>query len=271
MKNPGGFLHAVFPHRVPMPSLEPMTSHDAESTTFTKRVGDPEAALAEAAGLRWLREATGAVVRVVEATEQAITTERVEPAQPTAQAARAFGAELARMHKAGAEAFGAPPAGWEGKNFIGTVEQACEPTDHWGEFYAHQRVLPFAERAGLEKAELNAVADACEAIAATDFDVTPARIHGDLWAGNVLFGSQGAVMIDPAAHGGHPHTDLGMLALFGAPYLDDIFAGYGAPEDIDTWIPMHQLHPLAVHAMTHGPAYNAPLARAARHTLKVLG
>ena len=70
-------------------------------------------------------------------------------------------------------------------------------------------------------------------------------------------------MIDPAAHGGHPHTDLGMLALFGAPYIEEIFRGYGAPKDIETWIPMHQLHPLAVHALTHGSAYNRPLERAA--------
>ena len=241
------------------------------AATFTKRVRDHDAARAEAAGLKWLREASDAVVKVVEATDHSITTERVEPARATAEAARQFGRELARVHAAGADAFGAPPVGWEGKNFIGTVEQACEPTDDWGEFYVEQRVLPFARGASLSAAEMDALEEACRLIRETDFDVEPARIHGDLWAGNVLFGANGAVMIDPAAHGGHPHTDLAMLALFGAPYLEEILAGYGAPKDIDTWIPMHQLHPLAVHAMTHGPAYNAPLARAARDTCEVLG
>ena len=33
-------------------------------------------------------------------------------------------------------------------------------------------------------------------------------------------------LIDPAAHGGHRETDLAMLALFGAPFLDRILAAY---------------------------------------------
>ena len=36
----------------------------------------------------------------------------------------------------------------------------------------------------------------------------------------------GGVLIDPAAHGGHRETDLAMLALFGAPHLEEILAGY---------------------------------------------
>ena len=131
-------------------------------------------------------------------------------------------------------------------------------------------MLPFAELAGISSAQLDLVRRACDAIAAHSWDVVPARIHGDLWAGNLLFGSDGGIMIDPAAHGGHPHTDLGMLALFGAPYLEEIFQGYGAPKDIENWIPMHQLHPLAVHALTHGASYNRPLERAAAATLEAL-
>ena len=131
-------------------------------------------------------------------------------------------------------------------------------------------MLPFAELAGISAAQLDLVRRACDAIAARSWDVAPARIHGDLWAGNLLFGADGGIMIDPAAHGGHPHTDLGMLALFGAPYLEEIFRGYGAPKDIEKWIPMHQLHPLAVHALTHGASYNRPLERAAAATLEAL-
>lgn len=238
--------------------------------TFSKRVRDEDQAGAEAAGLRWLAEATDAVVTVVRADGKEIVTERIDEVAPTPEAARKFGAELARMHRAGAAAFGSAPEGWEGKNFIGTIEQECTPTDDWGEFYTQQRVLPFAEPAGISTAQRDLVKRACDAIAARSWDVAPARIHGDLWAGNLLFDAQGGIMIDPAAHGGHPHTDLGMLALFGAPYIEEIFRGYGAPQDIETWIPMHQLHPLAVHALTHGSAYNRPLERAALATLEAL-
>ncbi|MEX3517016.1 fructosamine kinase family protein [Corynebacterium camporealensis] len=238
---------------------------------FRKTTSRPDQAGAEAAGLEWLGEATHAVVQVLELEDYQIGTEKVREVAPTADAAREFGAELARMHAAGAPAFGAPPEGWEGKNFIGRVEQACEPTDDWGEFYAEQRVLPFAREARMTPEQLELVEKACELIKAQSWDVKPSRIHGDLWAGNLLFGEHGGVMIDPAAHGGHPHTDLGMLALFGAPYLDEIFEGYGAPADIDDWIPLHQLHPLAVHSLTHGSAYHRSLAQAAKATIDLLG
>ena len=45
---------------------------------------------------------------------------------------------------------------------------------------------------------------------------TPARLHGDLWAGNRLVGTDGHNwLIDPAAHGSHREFDLGMMQLFG--------------------------------------------------------
>jgi fructosamine-3-kinase len=57
--------------------------------------------------------------------------------------------------------------------------------------------------------------------AAGDFDNAdgPVRLHGDLWTGNVMWTSDGAVLVDPAAHGGQRETDLAMLALFGGGYV----------------------------------------------------
>lgn len=236
---------------------------------YTKSVARADQAGAEAAGLRWLAAARkDVVVEVAGLTDSTISTRRVAQARPSAAAARAFGEALQQVHQAGAPAFGAPPEGWEGANFIGRVEQPCEPCESWGEFYAEQRVVPFIE--GLPEGLRDSVYMAAEAIAAVDWDVEPARIHGDLWAGNVLFQENTAVMIDPAAHGGHPWTDLAMLELFGTPYYDEILRGYGAGEEYRKWVPMHQLHPLAVHSMTHGPAYYAPLEQAARATLEAL-
>ncbi len=63
------------------------------------------------------------------------------------------------------------------------------------------------------------------AAGAYDDDRPPARIHGDLWSGNVVFTSLAAVLIDPAAHGGHGLTDLAMLDLFGCPYLEQVLHG----------------------------------------------
>ena len=44
----------------------------------------------------------------------------------------------------------------------------------------------------------------------------PARLHGDLWGGNLLVDESGApCLIDPAVYGGHREMDLAMMRLFG--------------------------------------------------------
>ncbi len=233
---------------------------------------------AEAAGIRWLAETGGArVAAVVEVSPGRIELERIEHAAATARASHDFGRDLARTHAAGANTFGAAPDGWDGPLFIGRREMPRTVSTSWGEFYAVGRVLPFAEAAlaarNLTEAEFRVVRDACDAVATGCFDddAPPSRIHGDLWGGNVLSGPQGVVMIDPAAHGGHPETDLAMLALFGAPHLTQIVAGYESVAPLLTgWrkrIPVHQLHPLAVHAAGHGRSYGVELTAAARATL----
>ncbi|NEW37167.1 fructosamine kinase, partial [Nocardia cyriacigeorgica] len=77
----------------------------------------------------------------------------------------------------------------------------------------------------------------------------------------------------PAAHGGHRETDLAMLALFGCQYLDRIIDGYQSRHRLaDGWqerVPLHQLHPLAVHAAGYGPGYGQALHRAALDTLRL--
>ena len=233
---------------------------------------------AEASGLRWLARAGGArVAEVIDVSAAHIELERIEPARPTADAARGFGRDLARTHLAGAPRFGSPPEGWDGPLFIGRREMPRDTADAWGAFYAEGRVLPFLEPAlaagHLSSDEAALVREACATIAdgAFDDDAAPARIHGDLWAGNLLFDARGAVLIDPAAHGGHAETDLAMLALFGAPHLDAILDGYQEVSPLlHGWqdrVPVHQLHPLAVHAAGHGRSYGVELAAAARTTL----
>ena len=233
---------------------------------------------AEAAGLRWLEAAGGArVVHVIDVGPGRIELERVAHAAPTREAAADFGVALARTHAAGAESFGAPPQGWDGPLFIGRRELPRVTGDAWGTFYSRARVEPYlapAVAAGHLTADEEAlVRRACDVVAAGAFDdgAPPARIHGDLWAGNLLFDAHGAVLIDPAAHGGHAETDLAMLSLFGAPHLEKILAAYEEEASLsEGWrerVPVHQLHPLAVHAAGHGRGYGVALADAAQATL----
>ena len=237
---------------------------------------------AEAAGLAWLAEAGGAaVVRVEAVAPGRIVLERLTPAPPTREAAQAFGAALAVTHAAGAAAFGVPPADYAGATYLGNQALATRPEGwpEWGAFYAGERVLPYARRAA-ERGHLGGdafrlVERACERIAAGDLDddEPPARLHGDLWNGNVQWTRRGAVLIDPAAHGGHRETDLAMLDLFGCPYLGDVVRAYEEAAPLkDGWrdrLPLHQLHPLAVHAASHGASYAGPLAAAARATIEL--
>lgn len=235
----------------------------------------------EAEGLRWLAAAGGArVARVASVADDRIALERVAEAPPTRDAATAFGAALAATHEAGAEAFGSPPPGWEGHIFIGRRPQPARPTATWGAFYAAQRVEPFVplavEAGNLAASGADVVRRACAVIAdgAFDDDEPPARLHGDLWAGNVLWSHDGVVLIDPAAHGGHRETDLAMLALFGCPFLERILAAYDRARPLrEGWrerVPLHQLHPLAVHAAGHGPSYGRALVDAAEQTLALV-
>jgi fructosamine-3-kinase len=102
-------------------------------------------------------------------------------------------------------------------------------------------------------------------------DEPPARIHGDLWSGNLLWGRKRAWLVDPAAHAGHRETDLAMLELFGAPQLERILAAYDETAPLADGrrerVPLHQLHPLLVHVVLFGESYRGQALAAARSVL----
>ncbi|HEY1466617.1 MAG TPA: fructosamine kinase family protein [Acidimicrobiales bacterium] len=236
---------------------------------------------AEASGLRWLDEAAaegGAPVpEVVESTEARLVLQWIEPGRPTAGAAERFGRELARTHRCGAPSFG---ASWAGA--IGPLALDNRPVEpgaghRWGSFYGARRVAPFLRLAidagSIVEGDRRAVEQVIDRIAElAGPDEDPARVHGDLWGGNLVWGAEDRVwLVDPAAHGGHRETDLAMLALFGAPHLDRILDAYNeewalAPGHQDR-VPLHQLHPLLVHAALFGPSYGARAGAAARRLL----
>ncbi|MEV0167207.1 fructosamine-3-kinase [Nonomuraea fuscirosea] len=233
---------------------------------FAKNGTASEVFAAEAAGLRWLGEAI-AVPEVIEVGPDRLVLSWVRQEPPSAGAAERFGRALARLHRAGAESFGAP---WPG--FIAELPMDNSPASDWPSFYGERRVLPFLRLARLPAADVALVERVVDRLAEVSGPAEgPARIHGDLWSGNVLWSGGGGVLIDPAAHGGHRETDLAMLDLFGLPYLDRMLGAYREEwPPAEGWrerVPLHQLHPLLVHVVLYGGGYRESLMNAVRRVL----
>lgn len=229
----------------------------------------------EAAGLRWLAEATPdggvATPEVLAVDHDVLILGWVESVRPGAEAAGAFGRALAATHRAGAPCFGLDDDG-----YIGRLPLLNRTLPTWAEFWAERRIAPYLKVLRDKDMVTAEEAATIEAAVAKGGEIVPveppARLHGDLWNGNVLWaGDDRVVVVDPAAHGGHREVDLAMLALFGLPQLPQVMAAYDEAYPLaDGWedrLGFHQLFPLLVHACLFGGQYAARAARVASRYL----
>jgi fructosamine-3-kinase len=242
-----------------------------------KRHSHPRAVLSEVSSLNWLADTSAVRVPTVFGSDESwLIMERVVEGQPGVGPAEALGRQLAELHRAGAPAFGAAPPGGPVDAWIGNAPMRNEPGTSWPFWYAEHRIQPYLRQAvdggTLEWTSARVIGEVCERIEElAGPPEPPARLHGDLWSGNVLCSGNGAWLIDPAAHGGHRETDLAMLNLFGCPHLDRILAAYDEHAPLAAgWrarVPLHQLFPLLVHAVLFGWSYAAQATAAARAAL----
>ena len=218
---------------------------------------------AEAHGLAWLAEA-GALrlprVLAVGDDPAFLALEMLRPGRRVADFDARLGRGLAVLHRAGAPGFGL-----DRDNFIATLPQRNRGVaTSWASFYAAERLVPQVRLAidrGRGPAGWGAAFEALHARlpALAGEAEPPARLHGDLWWGNLCVDEAGLpALIDPAVYGGHREVDLAMLALFG-PVSDALLGGYGEIYPLAAgWrerVALWQLYPLLVHVNLFGGSY----------------
>lgn len=233
---------------------------------------------AEARGLAWLAEAGALRIPQVVAVAapdddvQFLVLELIRRGRPARSFDEELGRGLAALHRCEAPGFGL-----DQDNFIGRLPQSNRPASaaaSWAAFYRERRLevqLRLAADGGLASTEMKL--GFTRLFAALDALVgpaePPARLHGDLWGGNLMCDAGGApCLIDPAVYGGHREIDLAMMRLFGG-FGTRVFSAYAEAwplsEGHQQRVDLYQLYPLMVHVNLFGGGYvgsvEAALAR----------
>jgi fructosamine-3-kinase len=252
----GGDIHAAY--RVEL--------GDGDVVFVKSSIGAPRGMFTEEArGLAWLR-AAGAlripeVIAVADDAEgpRFLTLEYIEPGRRGPTFDEKLGRGLAALHRTGAPSFG-----FERDNYVGSLPQSNRTHPSWAIFYREERLLPLVRRARDRRAlpahaaaRFDRLFHRLESLVGPD--EPPARLHGDLWGGNLHSDDRGQpCLIDPAVYGGHREIDLAMMRLFGgfAPRVFDAYReSWPLADGHERRVALYQLYPLLVHVNLFGGGY----------------
>jgi len=199
------------------------------------------------------------IPEVLATTERFLVLEWIPLGSPANDFDDQLGRALAKLHRASPNTMGL-----DHDNFIGSLPQLNTPCDAWSEFYRTRRLEPQLARAtdaGLlppktRRSFTRLMAGLHEFLGPPE---PAARLHGDLWGGNLICDDAGRpCLIDPAVYGGHREVDLAMMRLFGG-FSSRVFAVYEeafplAPGHAER-VSAYQLYPLLVHLNLFGAGY----------------
>ena len=184
-----------------------------------------------------------------------------------------FGRQLAYMHKADASGYversGKNGAyGFFADNYIGANPQKNTPKETWVDFYRDCRLRPqmkMAEHymdAGMKR-QCSHLLDHLDTYLREPMKAS--ILHGDLWSGNAVCGTDGkAWILDPAVYVGDHETDLAMTQLFGK-FPDAFYAAYHEVYPIDKEFyerrDLYHLYHLLNHLNLFGSSYLGSVCR----------
>ncbi len=185
--------------------------------------------------------------------------EFIETKKPNLKDMETFGHQLAQMHSFSVgDSFG-----WKQDNLIGSLPQSNVHHPEWTSFYVYERLIPQLQMAAHKKLlpiqqipKENTLLKGCRRFFP---EVKPALLHGDLWSGNYLIGTQGTpYLIDPAVYYGHAEVDMAMTRLFGgftASFYDAYAEHFPLVEGVRERTDLYQLYYLLVHLNLFGKSY----------------
>ncbi|MCR5201713.1 MAG: fructosamine kinase family protein [Lachnospiraceae bacterium] len=178
-----------------------------------------------------------------------------------------LGVELAALHKAKTEEFVTDGIyGFVEDNFIGSTRQINAGCDSWIDFFRSFRLEPQLRMATRHYAKefdkrlmrkVNSLLDRLpDILIEPEF---PSLVHGDLWAGNHIVGSNGkAWLIDPAAYVGHSEVDIAMTELFGR-FPEEFYRAYNSMNHLESGYSdrrnIYNLYQILNHVNLFGTSY----------------
>lgn len=172
-----------------------------------------------------------------------------------------LGTEIAKMHHHFGEYHG-----FHKNTYIGLLHQPNGLFNSWLEYYRNKRLKSQLKEgikrnkiSGKRRDQLEKLLDRLDQWIPKQ--VKPSYLHGDLWGGNWLIGSNGRpFVIDPSFVYGDRHFELAFTELFGG-FSEEFYIAYQNTFPIDSYYqevkPLYQLYYLLVHLNIFGESYGS--------------
>jgi protein-ribulosamine 3-kinase len=169
-----------------------------------------------------------------------------------------FGLKLAQLHSKTNENFGL-----HFNNYVGALRQINDLSKDGIQFFLEKRLLfqlEMAYRAKLVDYKLYIdTQNLFSKIPSLFPKEAPALLHGDLWSGNIMVGSDGyAAVVDPSAYYGLREAEIAFTTLFGG-FKQEFYEAYNEVKPLESGfkdrIDLYNLYPLLVHLNLFGGGY----------------